>query len=78
MLGQQGGSQDKLFYSFNLDDHLPRNHLLRGLDRFFDLGELRAHLAPFYSHTGRPSIDPEDRRSTHLDVRCQRESFVGC
>jgi hypothetical protein len=27
-------------------------------------GELRAHLAPFYSHTGRPSIDPEDRRST--------------
>jgi transposase len=24
-----------------------------------DLGELRHHLAPFYSHTGRPSIDPE-------------------
>lgn len=42
MLGQQGGSQDKPFYSFNLDDHLPRNHLLRGLDRFFDLGEARA------------------------------------
>jgi transposase len=27
-------------------------------DRFFDLGELRDHLAPFYSHIGRPSIDP--------------------
>lgn len=59
MMGQQGGSQDRLFYSFNLDDHVPRNHLLRGIDRFFDLGDLRSHLAPFYSHTGRPSIDPE-------------------
>jgi transposase len=59
MMGQQGGSQDRLFYSFNLDDHVPRNHLLRGIDRFLDLGELRAHLGPFYSHTGRPSIDPE-------------------
>ena len=59
MMGQRGGSQDRLFYSFNLDDHVPSNHLLRGIDRFFDLTELRNHLAPFYSHTGRPSIDPE-------------------
>ena len=62
MMGQQGGSQDRLFYSFHLDDHVPRSHLLRGVDRFFDLGELRDYLAPFYSHTGRPSIDPELRR----------------
>ena len=55
----RGGRQDRLFYSFNLDDHVPRSHLLRGIDRFFDLSELRHHLAPFYSHTGRPSIDPE-------------------
>jgi transposase len=33
--------------------------LLRGADRFLDLSELRRHLEPFYSHTGRPSIDPE-------------------
>ena len=59
MMGQRGGNQDRLFYSFNLDDQVPRGHLLRGIDRFFDLGELRHHLAPFYSHTGRPSIDPE-------------------
>jgi transposase len=59
MMGQQGGAQDRLFYSFNIGDHVPRGHLLRGIDRFFDLGELRQHLAPFYSHTGRPSIDPE-------------------
>ncbi|AWB35754.1 IS1182 family transposase [Orrella marina] len=59
MMGQQTGVQDKLFYSFNLDDHVPRSHLLRSVDRFFDLGDLRKHLAPFCSHTGRPSIDPE-------------------
>ena len=38
---------------------MPRDHLLRGINRFLDLGGLRQHLAPFYSHTGRPSIDPE-------------------
>jgi transposase len=59
MMGQRRGDQDKLFYSFNLDDHIPRNHLLRGIDRFFDLSSVREQLAPFYSHTGRPSIDPE-------------------
>lgn len=55
----QTAVQDQLFYAFNLEDHVPRDHLLRGVDRFLDLGELRQHLTPFYSHTGRPSIDPE-------------------
>jgi transposase len=59
MMGQQAGAQDQLFYSFNLEAHVPADHLLRGIDRFLDLSELRRHLASFYSHTGRPSIDPE-------------------
>ncbi len=59
MMGHHGGDQNRLFYSFHLDDHVPSDHLLRGIDRFLDLGELRRHLAPFCSHTGRPSIDPE-------------------
>jgi len=59
MMGHQTDGQKKLFYSFNLDDHVPAEHLLRGIDRFLDLGELRRHLAPFYSQTGRPSVDPE-------------------
>jgi transposase len=59
MMGSQVGGQDKLFYSFNLEDHVPQNHLLRGIDRYLDLSNLRRHLAEFYSHTGRPSIDPE-------------------
>ena len=59
MMGQQSGTQDRLFYSFNLDAHVPADHLLRGIDRVLDLTDLRRHLASFYSHTGRPSIDPE-------------------
>jgi transposase len=59
MMGQSGGKQNRLFYSFKLEDHVPANHLLRDIDRFLDLTDLRAYLAPFYSHTGRPSIDPE-------------------
>ena len=59
MMGQTGGAQEQLFYSFSLEDHVPSGHLLRGIDRFLDLGELRKHLSAFYSHTGRPSIDPE-------------------
>src|SRR4249920_1332693 len=59
MMGQGSGGQKQLFYAFNLEDHVPADHLLRGIDRFLDLTDLRNHLAPFYSHTGRPSIDPE-------------------
>jgi transposase len=59
MMGSQGAGQAPLFYAFNLEDHIPGDHLLRGIDRFVDLSELRQHLAAFYSHTGRPSIDPE-------------------
>jgi hypothetical protein len=59
MMGQLDSGQDKLFYSFNLDNHVPRTHLLRGIDQALDLGDLRRHLAPFYGPIGRPSIDPE-------------------
>lgn len=59
MMGQNSSNQSRLFYSFNLEDQVPSNHLLRGIDQFLDLADLRAYLAPFYSHTGRPSIDPE-------------------
>jgi transposase len=59
MMGRLDSGQDKLFYSFNLDSHVPQSHLLRGIDHFLDLRDLRQHLAPFYSPMGRPSIDPE-------------------
>jgi transposase len=59
MMGQRPQAQDKLFYSFSLEDHVPRDHLLRGIDQVLDLRDMRVQLSPFYSHTGRPSIDPE-------------------
>lgn len=42
-----------------LDAMLPRDHLLRRIDRVLDLDDLRAMLAPHYSGRGRPSVDPE-------------------
>ncbi|WP_282611434.1 IS1182 family transposase [Pelagibius sp. Alg239-R121] len=59
MLGPAQEFQSALFYEFNLEDHVPSNHLLRSVDRFVDLFGIRAFLAPFYSDIGRPSIDPE-------------------
>jgi len=59
MMGERRVDQAALFYTFSLEDHVPANHLLRSIDRFVELEGLRAHLAPFYSAMGRPSIDPE-------------------
>ena len=59
MMGEGTGDQEQFFYSFRLEDHVPQDHLLRQIDGVLDLSELRKHLAPYYSHTGRPSIDPE-------------------
>jgi transposase len=40
---------------------IPQDHLLRRIDVFVTstLGDLHKQLRPFYSDTGRPSIDPE-------------------
>ncbi|WP_197431136.1 transposase, partial [Aliiruegeria sabulilitoris] len=59
MMGPRQEAQSALFYDFSLEDHVPQDHLLRSIDRFVDLTSILLHLAPFYSHTGRPSIDPE-------------------
>ncbi|MGA0530810.1 IS1182 family transposase [Hansschlegelia sp. KR7-227] len=59
MMGERQVDQASLFYEFSLDRHVPQDHLLRAIDRFVDLSEVRRELARFYSATGRPSIDPE-------------------
>src|SRR4051812_15837837 len=59
MMGPRQVDQAALFYEFSLERHIPAGHLLRSIDRFVDLSEVRSHLAPFYSSTSRPSIDPE-------------------
>ena len=59
MMGHQQVEQAALFYEFSLERHVPVDHLLRSIDRFVELGELRRELAGFYSAIGRPSIAPE-------------------
>jgi transposase len=58
MMGQQTRSES-LFYYFRLEDHVPEDHLLRLIDRYMDFAFVRETLKASYSHTGRPSIDPE-------------------
>ena len=58
MMGVQAASA-QLFYDFCLDDHVPCDHLLRGIDGHLELEGLGQTLKPFYSRIGRPSIDPE-------------------
>jgi len=59
MMGHRQVEQAAFFYEFSLERHVPADHLLRSIDRFVDLQEIRQELAPFYSSIGRPSIDPE-------------------
>ena len=59
MMGERQVAQGALFYEFSIERHVPADHMLRAIDRFVDLSELRAHLASFYSPIGRPSVDPE-------------------
>lgn len=59
MLGPKQVMQEALFYEFSLEHHVPEDHLLRRIDSLMDFSEVRTHLAPFYSSTGRPSVDPE-------------------
>jgi transposase len=59
MMGRQATGREQLFYTFSMEDHVPEDHLLRGIHQFLDLSAFRQHMEPFYSPVGRPSIDPE-------------------
>lgn len=59
MMGAKLEAQAALFYEFNLNQHVQVDHMLRQIDRFVDLSDIRTAMAPYYSSTGLPSIDPE-------------------
>src|SRR5437773_680654 len=59
MMGRLKSDQGQLFYEFRLGDAVPEDHMVRKIDTALDLSWLRSELAPHYSSTGRPSIDPE-------------------
>jgi transposase len=61
MMGRQTADQGALFYEFRLEDRVPEGHLLRRINAVIApvFAGLHQQLAPYYSSTGRPSIDPE-------------------
>jgi transposase len=61
MMGRQDRDQGRLFYEFNLDEIIPRGHLLRRMNVFVAtaLDDLHQQLRIHYSDIGRPSVDPE-------------------
>jgi transposase len=58
MMGRRERGQGQFFYAFDLDKVVPADHLVRQIDGALDLDWVHKELASYYSHTGRPSIDP--------------------
>ncbi len=58
MLGEKQRSEP-MFYYVRMEDVVPEGHLLRLIDRHIDFSFIRDKVKHLYSHTGRPSVDPE-------------------
>src|SRR3954447_5813630 len=58
MMGRREQGQSQFFYAFELDNVVPADHLARQIDAVLDLSWVHKELDPYYSNTGRPSIDP--------------------
>ena len=48
----------RIYYNINLDSLVPENHLLKRLDKLVSFDFVRDITKDYYSHTGKPSIDP--------------------
>ena len=59
MMGERHSGQSALFYEFDLERHVPVDHLLRSIDQVGELESIRTYLKPYFSEMGRPSICPE-------------------
>ena len=58
MMKQQPRFEAKFYYNLSLDGLVPEDHLLRLIANTVDFSFIRPLCRPFYSHTGRPSVDP--------------------
>jgi transposase len=48
----------RLYHGLSLEALMPEDHLLRRLESVVSLSFVRKLCAPYYSHTGQPSVDP--------------------
>src|SRR5262245_44137435 len=58
MMGRREDDQVQFLYAFDLDKVVPSDHLVRQIDAILDLSWVHREFRRYYSHTGRPSIDP--------------------
>ncbi len=57
MMGRLKQDQEQLFYSFNLEEVVPEDHLVREIAAVLDLNWVYDALAPHYSATGGQAFD---------------------
>ena len=57
-MGRLNHDQGQFFYSFRLEEAVPRDHPVRSIATVLDLSWVYSELEPFYPKIGRPSIDP--------------------
>jgi len=50
--------KQRIYYNINLDSLVPEDHLLKRLDNLVSFDFVRDITKKYYSHTGKPSIDP--------------------
>ena len=54
MMGERTVMQEALFYEFNLEQHVPSDHLLRSIDRFVDCPESELTFGPSIARSAAP------------------------
>jgi transposase len=52
-MGERQIRQEALFNGVSLEEHVPPDHLLRAIDRFVELSDIRRQLEPFCNAMGR-------------------------
>lgn len=58
MIGEKS-KEERLFYYLRPEDLIPEDHILRLIHEHVDFSFIREKVQHLYSHTGRPSVDPE-------------------
>jgi transposase len=51
--------EERLFYYLRPEELIPEDHILRLIHQYVDFSFIRPKVEHLYSHTGRPSVDPE-------------------
>jgi transposase len=55
---QPAFGEERLYYGLSLTRMVPEDHLLRRIREAVDFSFIWPLCRPYYSHTGRPSVDP--------------------